>query len=308
METMERSPPRDRDISGKFEYVNRGDLGGDGCFNAGVYVVKSRRSGKTYIEKKYQWRDVRNDTAKFEMDLLRELKHPNIVEYIAGFIIQVREPFERRSRASMYLEYCDQGNLYDFVERRVKTNRPLGEPWIWDMFIQLVGALAFIQYGARNACYDAEVPEDWVGVIHRDIKMDNIFICSQPDSPHLRFVLGDFGQAMRDDNDRTWARHLMTGNKNTAPPEVINGGDRYYSLQGDVWSLGCTMSSVCILSTDRERLEGAGPYYSKELNQAIRAMMRSRSGDRPKMNEFALKMPGWREEGLASRHTAGVEA
>ncbi|KAI4249451.1 MAG: hypothetical protein LQ352_005641 [Teloschistes flavicans] len=303
--TRERNPPRDHDISWKFEYVNRGNIGKDGCYNAGVYVVRSKRSGQQYIEKKYQWQDVDNDTAKFEMDLLKDLKHPNIVEYVGGFIIHVPQS-STLSRASMYLEFCDKGNLWDFVERRVIRMRPLGEPWIWDMLIQLVGALAFIQYGARNACYDAEAPEDWVGVLHRDIKLDNVFLSSIPDSSHLRFVLGDFGQAMREDDDHSWGRQHMAGNMHTAPPETLAGGR--YTLQGDVWSLGCTLSSVCCLSSEREDLGDAGPRYSRKLNCAIRAMMRRRAEDRPKLNEFALKMPLWREEALASRQKAALQS
>ncbi|KAI4102157.1 MAG: hypothetical protein L6R37_004522 [Teloschistes peruensis] len=298
METRETHSPKDHDISFKFEYVNSSNIGQDGCYNAGVYVVRSKRSGQKYIEKKYHWQDVDNDTAKFEMDLLRDLKHPNIVEYVGGFIIHVPHT-PSISRASMYLEFCDKGNLWEFVNDRVKKQRPIGEPWIWDMLIQLVGALAFIQYGARNACYDAETPEDWVGVIHRDIKLDNVFLCSIPDSSHIRFVLGDFGQAMRVDDDNAWGRRYMGGNPDTAPPEVLAG--HKYSLQGDVWSLGCTLSSVCCLSSDREYVGDAGPRYSEQLNRAIVEMMRRRTKDRPQMNEFALKMPPWRDEALASR-------
>ncbi|KAL9578067.1 MAG: hypothetical protein Q9212_005961 [Teloschistes hypoglaucus] len=298
METRQTHPPKDHDISSKFEYVNRSNIGQDGCYNAGVYVVRSIRSGQKYIEKKFAWRDVDNDTAKFEMDLMRDLKHPNIVEYVGGFIIHVPHT-PSLSRASMYLEFCDKANLWDFVNSRVKKQRPVGEPWMWDMLIQLVGALAFIQYGARNACYDAEAPEDWVGVIHRDIKMDNIFLCSIPDSAHIRFVLGDFGQAMRVDDDNAWGRRYMGGNPDTAPPEVMTG--HKYSLQGDVWSLGCTLSGVCNLITERESLGDAGPRYSGQLNRAISAMMRRRARDRPKINEFALQMPGWRDEALAAR-------
>ncbi|KAL8736395.1 MAG: hypothetical protein Q9181_002428 [Wetmoreana brouardii] len=197
MAMEKRPPPREHDISHKFEPLNSGNLGREGYYNAGVYVVRSKRSGKTYVEKRYAPQDVLNSTAEFEMLLLRELRHPNIVEYVTGFIDL------RTHRASIYLEHCDKGNLWDFMAQREKFRRPLGEPWVWNIFMQLVSAVAFIQYGVRDACYESDLPEHWTGVIHRDIKLDNIFLCSQPNSTHFRIVLGDFGQAMREDDDGT---------------------------------------------------------------------------------------------------------
>lgn len=53
MAMPQRNPPKDHDITRHFEPVDRRNIGGTGCFNAGVYVVRSKRTGNLCVEKKY---------------------------------------------------------------------------------------------------------------------------------------------------------------------------------------------------------------------------------------------------------------
>ncbi|KAI4170670.1 MAG: hypothetical protein LQ343_004768 [Gyalolechia ehrenbergii] len=292
----EPHPPWQHDISYKFRPEGGKNLGGFGCFNAGVFVVRGKHSGKKYVEKKFKEQDILNGAAEFEMRCLRKLRHKNIVKYVTGFIID--GPNQRPAIASVYLEYCDMGNLWDYVKKMAESGRLIGEAWIWDIFIQLVDAVAFMQLGIRDACHNYERPKHWIGFIHRDIKLDNIFLCSRPNTDRVRLCLGDFGQAIREDDDGSWGRHYMGGNAQTAPPEVNAGGFSEYSMSGDLWAVGCCISLVCQPLVDPRRREFAGPNYSPALNNAIERLMQIDPRKRSLIHVFAKRMLERRDHGL----------
>lgn len=225
------------------------------------------------------------------MFVLRELPHTNIVQYLGGFID------EQAQTASLYLEHCDMGNLMDFTNKKIRTGFAFREETVWSIFMQLVNAVAFMQYGVQDACMDSGVPQHWIGVVHRDIKPENIFLCSMPGTRQFRLVLGDFGQAIREDDDGNWGRQYLAGNQGTAPPEVRYGGLDQYSYHSDAWAVGWCMSAVCNMSTDPQHLRGAGPSYSGSLNRAIRRLMQADPAKRPLMYDFAKQMLMWKGEG-----------
>lgn len=154
------------------------------------------------VQKRYKTEDIKNGTAEFEMKVLRKYRHNNIVEYLCGFIDETtyREPV-----ASLFMEYCDRGNVNDVLKEHHMLDKPLSEKKVWHIAIGLVNAVAFLQYGVRDACFHPEPPKpNWTGVLHRDIKPDNIFLCSQPGEPLPRVVLGDFGQGYMVNDDGKW--------------------------------------------------------------------------------------------------------
>lgn len=230
------------------------------------------------------------------MFVLRELPHPNIVRYFTGFI---DEQTYRVPRASLYMEYYDLGTLHKLLNDRARTRRPFDEAVIWEIFIQLVNGVAFMQYGVQDASEGSPVPPGWIGVVHRDIKLDNIFLKRDRGPRRFRLVLGDFGQAIREDDDGNWGRHYLNGNMTTMPPEVAAGNLSAYSYASDVWAVGWCMTSLCQLTNQPRLSMLAGPAFSRALNRAIGRLLQVDPCRRPQMHMFARSMLDWEEEGLA---------
>ncbi|KAI4223434.1 MAG: hypothetical protein L6R36_005426 [Xanthoria steineri] len=249
-----RPPPYKHDISHKFQLADSHNLGGHGCFNAGVFIVKRISTGENAVQKRYKTEDIRNGTAEFEMRIMRKYSHDNIVEYLCGFI---DETTHQEPVASVFMEYCDEGNVNDVLKEHFKLDQPMDENKVWHIATGLVNAVAFLQYGVRDACFNPEPPKpNWTGVLHRDIKPDNIFLCSQPGEPLPRVVLGDFGQGYLVNDDGKWGRQYMFGNTSTAPPEVNAGGLCAYTFAGDVYAVGATMRIIWGRITDLVLLIG----------------------------------------------------
>jgi NIMA (never in mitosis gene a)-related kinase 1/4/5 len=97
------------------------------------------------------------------LQLLKVLKHPNIVTY--------RESFLDGGKLCIVMDYCSGGDLHTVLQRRRGT--PLPEDTILDWFVQICLALKHI--------HDRKV-------LHRDIKAQNIFVASNG-----LLKLGDFG-------------------------------------------------------------------------------------------------------------------
>lgn len=77
---------------------------------AGIYVVRSKRSGNKYIEKSFQKKDVRKGRAQIEIAILQKLQgHPGITK-----LVDVE--LDDRS-GSLYMEHCEMGSLYDLIDQ-----------------------------------------------------------------------------------------------------------------------------------------------------------------------------------------------
>lgn len=87
-----------------------------------------------------------------------------------------------------------------------------------------------------------------LGVVHRDIKLDNVLVRQQTGAPPS-FCLTDYGQAKRvsaADDDAALERSLPYAfAQHFRAPELFFGCSAYSSAP-DVWALGCTLAEVLL--------------------------------------------------------------
>jgi calcium-dependent protein kinase len=137
-----------------------------------------------------------------EIDVLRQLDHPNIV--------RIYETYEDRSYMYLVMEYCTLGDLtkrFPYTEEEVKV-----------IVRQLLSAIIY--------CHQHKV-------VHRDLKLENIVWASP-----RTIKLIDFGYAQKytSATRRDYEMKLDVGTKHTQSPQVLTG--EKYSERTDEWGVG----------------------------------------------------------------------
>jgi hypothetical protein len=130
-----------------------------------LFVRKSYRLGPngnaSSIVRKYLWS---------EYEILSKLRHPNIVQYI-DFECKERK---RDFSASIYMEYCDGGDLSQYTSCHGIASKSISEKQFWEIFYQLASALLYCHAGLRADRIGMTVDSCWTRpILHRDIKPAN---------------------------------------------------------------------------------------------------------------------------------------
>lgn len=151
-----------------------------------------------------------------EVQLLQQLKHPNIINYSISFV--------EGNELYIVLELADGGDLSKLIRYFQRKNELLTERSITKYYIQICSAVKYI-HSKR--------------ILHRDIKPANIFMTSDG-----CVKLGDFGHG-RFFGQNTRAAHSIVGTFYYMSPERIQ--ESGYSFSSDIWSLGCILYELITL-------------------------------------------------------------
>ena len=213
-----------------------------------------------------------------EVNILRELKHPNIVRYYDRIIDK------KHSRIYIIMEYCEGGDLNQLIKRCKKTGEYIAEDIIWKIFTQVLLAIHVIHNHKEGK------------ILHRDIKPSNIFL-----DKDNNVKLGDFGLS-RELSDQSKFAYSHVGTPYYMSPEQID--ETKYNEKSDIWSLGCFLYELTTFHPPFEaknqimlamriksgKVEKINKRYSEELWRVITWMLTVDTNERPS-SEDLLNIP-----------------
>lgn len=222
---------------------------GEGTYGK-VKLAVSRTTGEQvaikYI-KKSKIKD-EHDLARIrrEIKIMSSLRHPQVVN--------VYEVFENKDKIILVMECADGGELYDYI-----NNNRLTEKDARRIFRQIVSAIAY--------CHQN-------GIVHRDLKLENILLDHNNNAKIADFGLSNFFN--NDDMLKTYC-----GSPLYASPEIVSG-QPYYGPEVDCWSLGVVLYTLVYGTmpfdgTDFKKLRNqitTGDYYEPEKPSEAAGLIR----------------------------------
>eukprot|EP01040_Poterioochromonas_malhamensis_P002939 gene2939-3126_t len=227
---------RKKDQDGIYHVVNKyikGNILGKGGF-AQVYLSTSLANKEKYALKIVAKSSLTKPRARLklqtEIKIHRALCHSNIVRF--------ERFFEDNEYAYLVLELCGNNSMSDLLNQRKRITELETKYYLY----QLVNSL---QYLHRHL------------VIHRDLKLGNLFI-----DENMKLKVGDFGLAAKLQNE-TERRMTVCGTPNYIAPELLEG-KKGHSFEVDIWSTGVVMYTLLV---------GKPPYQSKDVKSTYKRIL-----------------------------------
>ncbi|KAL6121100.1 hypothetical protein NUSPORA_02039 [Nucleospora cyclopteri] len=183
---------------------------------AQCFLVKDQKDGD-YALKIVKLSELKGEKIRqkleTEIEIHGQLDHPNIVK--------MHTSFRTTEYVFILMELCEQGSLDVLLKNNVK----LKERYVAKFGIQILKALLYLH--------------DQKDVVHRDLKLGNIFL-----DRSLNVKLGDFGLAAKIENGER--RKTVCGTPNYIAPEVLFKTPGGHSFEADIWSFGVILYSLLI--------------------------------------------------------------
>lgn len=163
------------------------------------------------------------------------LKHKHVCEF--------KHFFEDRENCYILLELCHNQSMNEMIKRRKRLTEPEAAYFMSQLLLA-------VQYMHEN------------NVIHRDLKLGNLFIDKQ-----LHIKVGDLGLATRVE-DKDEKRKTICGTPNYIAPEIIQSdkSKRGHSFEVDVWSMGVILYTLLI---------GKPPYEAKNVKATYQRILKN---------------------------------
>ena len=251
------------------EYIIQKTLG-KGSYGI-VYKVQKQNTNEIYVLKKIPLKGL---SEKEISEVRQEAKILSSIN--SDFVVKYFDSFEENNNINIVMEYCDKGDLNDFILRKKEENKLIEEEIIWNLFIKIAIGLAHIHK---------------MKILHRDLKTMNIFLKDE-----FQVKIGDLGVA-KILLKNSFAKTLI-GTPYYLSPEICE--EKPYNDKSDVWALGCILYELCtykhpfdaksqgalILKIMRNIPEDINQYYSNELRNLIFLLLEKDSQKRPSCIEI----------------------
>ncbi|XP_073442407.1 death-associated protein kinase 3-like isoform X2 [Dendrobates tinctorius] len=196
------------------EFYEMGEELGSGQF-AIVRKCRERRTGLEYAAKfikkrrlSSSRRGVSREEIEREVDILREIQHPNI--------ITLHDVFENRTDVVLILELVSGGELFDFLAQK----ESLSEEEATMFLKQILDGVHYLHHRS---------------IAHFDLKPENIMLLDQS-SPNPRIKLIDFGIAHKIQAGNEFKN--IFGTPEFVAPEIVNYEP--LGLEADMWLSGAS--------------------------------------------------------------------
>lgn len=184
-----------------------------------IYKAIDNITGKKVAIKEFVYQDPNEDENsvtyleqfkryKREIEVHLSLNHINIIKAL--------NYFEKDSKLYLVMDYISATTLYDFIENK-------------ENYLSLFDIINIIKQLAKALQYIHDN-----GIIHRDIKPNNILI-----DEYKNVYIIDFGCAKRIFSDNITLSKIMIGTVNYMSPEQIISHDEIDG-KTDIFALGCT--------------------------------------------------------------------
>jgi len=258
----------------ELESIGRGSFGE-------VKKVRRRSDQKTLVCKVLSYGSMSEKEKQLvvsEVNILRELRHPNIVRYFDRVI--------DKTSAKIYIvmEYCEGGDLGQCIKRKRAKREYFEESRVWRALSQLL--LAF------EECHYRKDGRETKPILHRDVKPCNIFLDS---SGNIK--VGDFGLAKELGDENRFA-YTNVGTPYYMSPELIK--EMRYNQKSDIWSIGCLIYEMAslrppfqasnVVSLGKKITTGKftriPSMYSDDLHNIIKAMLTLNPLKRPSVTQL----------------------
>ena len=187
---------------------------GKGSF--GDVILATDKSGQKYAIKIIKKKKIlKGQLLANEIRIGTQMNHPNM--------LGIKEVYEDMKNISIIMEYCEGGDLFDFITKSPQGK--LDDLNTIDIILQILDALDYLH--------------NQVSICHRDIKPENFLICiNEQNRPIPKLI--DFGIAQYIHKGEKMQG--KTGTVSYMAPEILLKGK--YDEKVDVWSAGIILYNM----------------------------------------------------------------
>lgn len=225
-----------------------------GCGTFGYVLLSYQNKGKSkekVLSTPYAVKLIKMKPSKLDKEakILMQLDHPNIIKVFKTHL-------DQNNNLYIFQEFVPGGDLFSYLAKG-DCLIPISQTDALIFVYQILHALNYLHSK---------------GIVHRDLKLDNILLCTP--EPYAKVVLADFGIA-KAISSRNGRMFTVVGTPEYCAPEVGFKADRRayktffraatmeqqgYDSKCDLWSLGVVTHIM---------LTGISPFYGDGSEQSI---------------------------------------